>query len=121
MVKYVEILFRFKVRFALLLVLLPLVVAGTYVLLFPSYKATAQLWVEDPSYFGGTSPRGWSIYLTPAQNESDSLNQLAGTRKFSSDLYQALGDTIPDPSQRTTAVAMAKIGVAPVGTHLMSI
>lgn len=121
MVKYVEILFRFKIRFVLLLVFLPAIVGAAYVLIFPSYKATAQLWVEDPSYFGGTSPTGWSVYLTPAQNESDSLNQLIGTRKFRGDLDQALAGKIPDRSQRANAITMAKVGVAPVGTHLMSV
>jgi capsular polysaccharide biosynthesis protein len=121
MVKYVEILFRFKVRFVLLLVVLPAIAGAAYVVLFPSYKATAQLWVEDPSYFGGTSPSGWSVYLTPAQNESDSLNQLIGTRKFSGDLSQALAANIPDRSERLTAINVSKVGVAPTGTHLMSI
>src|SRR3981081_1734478 len=114
MVKYIEILFRFKFRFAflLLLVLLPAGVGGTPVLLFPSYRATAQLWVDDPAYFGGATPTGWSQYLTAAQNEQDSLIQLLSTRSFTEDLYRRVATDIPDPATRGTAVGGAKLTIA---------
>ena len=55
MAKYVEIVFRFKLRFLFLLLILPTAVAAVAVLLFPSYKATAQLWIDEPGYFGATA------------------------------------------------------------------
>jgi capsular polysaccharide biosynthesis protein len=119
--KYVEILFRFKFRFALLLIVLPAAVAVATIILFPSYKASAELWVDDPGYFGGATPSGWSQYLTPAQNESDSLTQLLGTRAFQKDLYDALGGELPSPADRIHAISLAKPITAPVGSHLLLI
>ena len=121
MIKYIEILFRYKLRFVALLILLPAVVGGITVLMFPSYKATAQLWVDDPSYFGGSTPTGWSQYLTPAQNEQDSLFQILSTRKFNEDLYQRLAQDVPDPATRIKAIGGAKFTILALGTHLMSI
>src|SRR5437867_967867 len=117
MVKYVEILFRFKFRFAFLLVLLPAVVGGITVLLFPSYRASAQLWVDDPDYFGGATPTGWSQYMTAAQNEQDSLLQLLSTRSFNEDLYRRLATDIPDPATRAAAVGGSKLTIFATGTH----
>ncbi len=119
MVKYVEILFRYKFRFALLLVLLPALAGGVTVLMFPRYNATAQLWVDDPSYFGGATPTGWSQYLTPAQNEAAGLQQLLLTRQFSEDLYTRLAADIPDPGERIQAIAGAKITIFASGTYLL--
>lgn len=119
MAKYVEIVFRFKLRFLLLLLILPAAVATVTVLLFPSYKATAQLWVDDPGYFSPSAPIGWSVYLTPAQNQSDSLTQLVSTQAFRKDLYDALADSIPDRAERVRVIASAKLLVAPTGSHLM--
>jgi capsular polysaccharide biosynthesis protein len=121
MVKYIEILFRFKFRFAFLLLLLPAVVGGITVLLFPSYRASAQLWVDDPSYFGGSTPAGWSQYLTSAQNEQDSLIQLLSTRSFNEDLYRRLATDIPNPTERSAAVNGSKLTIAAAGTHLISV
>jgi uncharacterized protein involved in exopolysaccharide biosynthesis len=121
MVKYIEILFRFKFRFAFLLVLLPAVVGGITVLLFPSYRASAQLWVDDPAYFGGATPTGWSQYMTAAQNEQDSLLQLLSTRSFNEDLYRRLATDIPDPAARAAAVSGSKLTIFATGTHLLSV
>src|SRR5262249_9140104 len=109
MAKYVEIVFRFKFRFLFLLLILPAAVATVTVLLFPSYKATPQLWVNDPGYFSPSAPIGWSVYLTPAQNESDSLTQLVSTQAFRKDLYDALADSIPDRAERVGVIASAKL------------
>lgn len=121
MVRYLEILFRFKARFAVLLLVLPAVVGGTVILLYPSYKATGNLWVDNPGYYGTSQPTGWSQYETPAQNESDSLVQLLSTRAFARALYDQMARAIPDPAQRVQAVANAKVTIAPAGTHLISI
>jgi uncharacterized protein involved in exopolysaccharide biosynthesis len=119
MVRYIEILFRFKVRFAFLLLVIPATVGAVTILLFPSYSASAHLWVDDPGYFGGVTPTGWSQYLTPAQNETDGLNQLTLTHAFQADLYNALGDSIPDPSQRVAAIGNDKLAVIPIESHLI--
>ena len=121
MARYVEILFRFKGRFALLLIALPAVVAVSTILLYPSYKSGALLWIDSPSYFGGATPSGWSIYLTPAQNEADSFGQIMSTRTFGWQLYNRLAGSVPDPNQRWKAVLGAKLNVYATGTHLLGI
>jgi uncharacterized protein involved in exopolysaccharide biosynthesis len=120
MVKYLEILFRFRGRFAILLVLLPALAGIGTILLFPSYKATAQIWVDSPSYFGsGATPSGWNQYLTPAQNEADSLNQLLQTRAFDSALYDGLAPAVANPVDRQRALASGKLTITALGTHLV--
>ena len=120
MVKYLEILFRFRVRFAILLVVVPAIVGIGTILLFPSYKATAQIWVDTPSYFGsGATPSGWNQYLTPAQNEADSLNQLLQTRAFDNALYDGLAPTMADPAERRRALISSKLTIISFGTHLV--
>jgi uncharacterized protein involved in exopolysaccharide biosynthesis len=120
MVKYLELLFRFRVRFAILLILLPAVAGIGTILLFPSYKATAQIWVDSPSYFGsGATPSGWNQYLTPAQNEADSLNQLLATRAFDSALYAGSASALPDPADRMRALTSSKLTIVSLGTHLV--
>jgi uncharacterized protein involved in exopolysaccharide biosynthesis len=120
MIKYLEILFRFRIRFALMLVLLPAIAGAVTILLFPTYRASAQLWVDSPSYFGsGSTPSGWSIYLTPAQNEADSLNQLLYTRAFGNSLYDGLAPAVPDPLDRERALASSKLTISSLGTHLV--
>jgi capsular polysaccharide biosynthesis protein len=119
MARYVEILFRFKARFALLLIVVPAIVGAVTILMFPSYKATAQLWVDSPGYFGGNQPEGWNQYATPAQNESDSLGQILSTRAFQQGLYKQLGDAVPDSGQRAKVVGNAKVSIVPTGTHLI--
>src|ERR1700730_10610934 len=99
MARYIEILFRFKFRFLVLLALLPTAVGAVTIAMFPSYKANAQLWVDHPRYFGGATPSGWSQYLTPAQNEADSLTQLLSTGAFGRELSNRLVESIPDPSE----------------------
>jgi capsular polysaccharide biosynthesis protein len=120
MVKYLEILFRFRVRFAILLVLVPAIAGIGTILLFPTYKATAQIWVENPSYFGsGSTPSGWNQYLTPAQNEADSLNQLLETRAFGNALYDGLAPAVADPGARIRALTSSKLTITSIGTHLV--
>lgn len=121
MLKYIEILFRFKVRFAFLMLLLPAVAGATIILLFPTYSATARMWVDDPGYFGSVTPTGWSQYLTPAQNEADGLVQLTMTHAFQADLYRALADTIPDPASRVSAITNDKLNIVPIESHLIVI
>lgn len=119
MARYVEILFRFKIRFVILLAILPALVGAVTILLFPSYTASAQLWVDNPSYFGGATPSGWSQYLTPAQNESDSLSQLLSTRAFGREFNRRLADSIPDPAERSRAAAGARVSIYAAGTYMM--
>ncbi len=121
MARYIEILFRFKGRFVILLLLLPAFVGAVTILMFPSYKASALMWVDNPSYFGNSTPTGWSQYLTPAQNEADSLTQLLSTGAFGRELYRRLATDIPDPNDRLRVVSASKVNVFSTGSHLMAV
>jgi len=118
--KYIEVFFRFWVRFTILLLVAPAAAGATTVLMFPNYKAYSRLWVDSTSYFGA-SPTGWSQYLTPAQNESDSLNQLMSTRAFAIDLDARMKTALPDPAERGRALAAAGFQLGPLGTHLIQV
>src|SRR5229473_709195 len=107
MAKYVELLFRFRIRFAALLLLLPMGIGAATVVLFPTYRATADLWVDNPNYFGASfSPIGWNQYLTPAQNQADTLSQLLGTDAFATGLADRLNASgfVTDPVERRQVV-----------------
>lgn len=120
MSRYIEVIFRFRVRFAILLLVAPATAAIATVILFPSYKAVGRLWIDNTSYFGA-SPTGWSQYLTPAQNESDSLNQLRSTRAFSADLDERLKASMPNTTERRRALATSNFQLAPIGSHLIMV
>ena len=124
MSRYLEILFRFWIRFVLLLVVMPALVAGAFVVFFPSYKATSALWVDYPTYFGARfTPVGWNQYLTPAQNESDSLTQLMSTTSFVGTLTDRLAasGTVTDPVERRSVIGSiyTTLRVNATGSHLM--
>jgi hypothetical protein len=130
MARYIEILFRYWVRFAVIVVLLPVPVSVATLIYFRTYQAAADLWVENPTYFGsnanvlGTGISGWNQYLTPAQNETDELDQYLQTTSF---LY-AVGDRMAadgmaDTKERNKLItSMPKnMHVTPNGSHLVTV
>ena len=123
MSRYVEALFRYKLRFVALIVLLPTAAALASVLLFPWYQATTQLWVNSPSYFGIVpTATGWDQYLTPSQNESDSIGQLLSTDAFLGQIGDKLlaQGTFSSPAQRNSEMRdLQKFNVYSVGSHLL--
>ena len=83
MAKYVEILFRHRLRFLILIFILPAELATACIFLFPHQTAVSALWVDSPTYIQiSPSVQGWNQYLTPAQNTVDALDQLRGTDSF---------------------------------------
>ena len=52
MARYVEVLFRYWVRFTIVLIIAPLALGGASVVVFRTYQATASVWVESPDTFG---------------------------------------------------------------------
>src|SRR5258708_23709951 len=126
----VEILCRRWVRFAVILVLLPTPVSIATLVYFRTYQATTDVWVENPTYFGsntnvGSSAiSGWNQYLTPAQNETDELDQYLQTTSF---LY-AVGDRMAadgmtDAKERNKLITSIskQMHVVPSGSHLVTI
>jgi hypothetical protein len=126
MFKYLEVVFRHWVRFALLCLALPLVAGGAALYLFQGKDGSAQLWVDNPSYIGNIqTASGWNQYLTPAQNTVDSLDQLILTDTF----YQRLGKALIDSgivkdwseSNQVLADARGTLTAAASGSHLVTI
>ncbi len=91
MAKYVETLFRHRLRFVILIVLLPAELAAACIFLFPHQTVSSSLWVDTPAYISiSPSVQGWDQYLTPAQNTVDAINQLRSTDAFAASLSSQL-------------------------------
>ncbi len=126
MARYVEVLFRHWWQFLILLFLLPGAVTAASIAIFGTYQASAALWVDSPSSIGiPATPSGWNQYLTPAQNEQDSLNQMLRTRSFLSDLGDRLtsSGTITTRSELSSVLGSVarQLKVTPAGSHLVTI
>jgi hypothetical protein len=126
MARYVEIVFRHWLRFLLLLVLMPGVLSGASILLLRTYQASAALWVTTPAYLGSAAePADWNRYLTPAQNQQDSLGQMLETRSFGNALGQRLLDSGVLPNDAAVGQVLGSLSknltVQAAGSHLVSI
>jgi hypothetical protein len=126
MFKYLEVLFRHWLRFALLCLGLPLVAGAAALFAFQGKDGSAQLWVDTPSYIGNIqTASGWNQYLTPAQNTVDSLDQLILTDSF----YQKLGQGLIDSgtvnswpeSNQVLGDVRGTLTAAAAGSHLVTI
>jgi uncharacterized protein involved in exopolysaccharide biosynthesis len=126
MAKYVETLFRHRLRFLVLLFVLPAGVEVASVLLFPHQTAVSSLWVDAPAYISiSPAVSGWNQYLTPAQNTVDALDQLRGTDSFVQTLGSQLDatKTFRDVSERDSVLATmtSDVVVTASGTHLVAL
>jgi hypothetical protein len=123
MAKYVETLFRYRVRFLILLFILPAGLQVACVLLFPHQTAVSSLWVETPAYISNAGNNGWSQYLTPAQNTVDALNQLRSTDSFVKTLRSRLDatNTFRSATERDSVLSTVTTDtlVLATGSHLV--
>ena len=124
MAKYVDILFRHRLRFLILLVALPLEVAIACIVLFPHQSAVSTLWVDTPAYFSiSPAATGWNQYLTPAQNTQDAMDQLRNTGAFVHTLGLDLDTigTFRDSGERDSVLATVTtdLHVTATGSHLV--
>lgn len=125
MARYVEILFRHRLRFMALFVI-PIVIAGYVLVSFASFRATATLSIEDPSSFGATFvPIGWGPNLTPAQNLADSVTVVVSTPAFSRGLSDNLANSGAVSSRAEIQQVVTSIGAnlktSVSGSHLMTL
>jgi hypothetical protein len=126
MAKYVEILFRHRLRFLILLFILPVELAGACILLFPHQSAVSSLWVDTPAYISiSPAASGWSQFLTPAQNTVDALNQLRSTDSFVKMLRSSLDatNTFQSASERDSVLStvLTDMLITANGSHLVVI
>jgi uncharacterized protein involved in exopolysaccharide biosynthesis len=124
MAKYVEILFRHRLRFLILLVVLPAELALACIFLFPHQTASSALWVDTPAYITiSPAASGWNSYLTPAQNTVDALDQLRSTDSFFRSLRTSLDatNTFENISERDTVLLTVQTDtlVTATGSHLV--
>jgi uncharacterized protein involved in exopolysaccharide biosynthesis len=125
MAKYLEILFRQRLRFAALL-LLPVVLGAAVAVLFASFRATATLRIEDPAAFGTSFvPVGWSPSQTPAQNLADSMSQVVKTPAFSKSLSERLTSdgSVSSGAELRQTLASTNTGLkaSASGSHLVTL
>jgi capsular polysaccharide biosynthesis protein len=126
MARYVEQVFRHWKRFVAILILLPTPISLGVLVYFRTYTATTDIWVEAPTNFGSSVQiSGWNQYLTPAQNETDSLNQLLLTKAFTDSVVDRVASSGNVPNADERAQALLAIGkdlkVAAVGSHLVTV
>jgi len=126
MIKYVEILFRNRLRFLILLLILPAELSVGAALLYPHNSAVSSLWVDTPTYFSvSPAATGWSQYLTPAQNTVDAIDQMVKTDAFYKTLNTQLFDehTFKNAGERdaTMSSLSTDLRIATAGSHLVTL
>ena len=126
MIKYAEILFRHRLRFLILLLVLPLELSVSAAVLYPHNTAVSSLWVATPTYFNvAASATGWSQYLTPAQNTVDALDQMVKTGAFVRRLARDLdaNGTFKDDGERAAVLGTvgADLHITVTGSHLVTL
>jgi hypothetical protein len=126
MIKYVEILFRNRLRFLILLLILPAELSVGAALLYPHNTAVSSLWVDTPTYFSvSPAATGWSQYLTPAQNTVDAIDQMVKTDAFYKTLNTQLFDehTFKNAGERdaTMSSLSTDLRIATAGSHLVTL
>lgn len=127
MARYVENLFRYWLRFAVILIVLPVPASAATLLYFRTVQATTNIWVQDPSWPTGSSVNavaGWNQYLTPAQNVNDQLGQYLQTKSFQYSVADKLtGYGVSDAKERTMLIdSIGKnMHLVPNGTRLLTI
>ena len=120
MTRYLEILFRSKLRLVLLVVLLPLALSVLDLTLWRSYDVAEVIWVDDPNTFGpqAAPSLGYNPYLTPSQNEVLLFSNMLGTQTFNNALLDnlAAAGAIQTPRDRAAvAASLGSLTIAPGG------
>lgn len=125
MTKYLEILFRYRLRFAIAGLLVPAALSAGAIVLFPSSQASAAIWVDTPNFFGvsPTVTSGWNQYLTPSQNTADQMSQLIRTDTFLAQLdgqLQSTGAYANDSERKETIGSIGTdLRATQSGSHLV--
>lgn len=126
MARYLETLLRFRLRFAVLLLIAPLTLGSSLALLFRTYEARADLWIDAPAYLGQVvAPADWSSRLDPAGNATATLTQLLATRSFASRVGESLASQglLSGADGRGSMVGSlgTQVRVQPRGSHLVEL
>jgi uncharacterized protein involved in exopolysaccharide biosynthesis len=122
--KYLEIFFRYKLRFFLIL-LAGVALSALVIVMYPTRQAGGSLWVDNPNYFAVNTETtsGWNQYLTPAQNTLDQMTQMVQTEAYLNDLGSRLdaAHVWQDGSERATTLysISTTLQIKNTGSHLV--
>jgi uncharacterized protein involved in exopolysaccharide biosynthesis len=125
--KFVDALFRHRVWFALIFLVLPLGSSAVLIATSPTAQAGASLWVDSPSYLNVAPPGAstWNQSLTPAQNTSDILTQVIETATFQKQLTARLDSSqvwrSGEERTSTLSVYTTDLKVKVTGSHLLTL
>lgn len=122
--RLLDAFFRHALLLLAPLVLIPLVVGSVALVLAPAYYETwAGIWVERPTYLTYTDD--WNRYNTPAQNQTNRLNELLRTRSFVLEVAKktplAPLAATPKGEERIWEVFSRGLVIAPNGSQLVLI
>lgn len=119
--RYLEVLFRSKLRLLLLVLLLPAAATALNLDVQRSYEAYEVVWVDDPGTFNQTASAavGYNNYLTPSMNAIQRISDIFGTQSFNNALADklALDGTIKNGQQRAGLISsLNQLTVGPGGS-----
>lgn len=123
--KILEAFFRHKLLILLPVVLIPLLVGPIALLMTPVYyESWTGVWVDRPQYLS-YSQNGWNQYLSPSQNQANSLSEQLRTRSFIMDIAKRtqLAPLVGNSrgEDRITAIFQNGLSITPTGDHLLVI
>jgi hypothetical protein len=118
LIRYLEIVFRSKLRLLALILVFPLAFTAVDFYLWRTYDTSELVWVDDPGTFGqGTaSALGFDPYSTPSQNFARLFSNLIGTQSFNEAVADKLMTTgaIHTTAERTALItSLAQLTVSP--------
>jgi uncharacterized protein involved in exopolysaccharide biosynthesis len=121
--KILEAFFRHKLLILLPPLLIPLIVGPLALITAPIYyEAWTGVWVDRPQYLAFTQA-GWSVYLTPAQNQANALHEQLRTRTFMMDIAKRtqLAPLVGNQrgEDRIRTIFLQGLSVTPNGDHLL--
>src|SRR5438105_6481990 len=122
MLKLLDTFFRHKLLLLLPPFLITLIVAPITIVTAPVYYETwTGVWVDKPTYL--PSANDWNQWLSPAQNQAGSLNELLHTQSFVTDVAKrtSLAPLVTSAAgiDRLQALMSDGLTVYPSGTHLL--
>jgi hypothetical protein len=105
--------------------LIPLVVGPIALMSAPVYyESWTGVWIDRPQYLAFTQT-GWNAYLSPAQNQANSLNEQLRTRSFMNDVARRtqLAPLVGTPrgEDRIATIFSNGLTIAATGDHLLVI
>ncbi len=118
-----EIFFRHWLLILLPIVVVPLLVTAVVFSAPAPYQATAGIWVERASYLSFRDD--FNVYLTPAQNQANRLNETLRSRTFLANVTRrtSLAPYLlsADGQREVQRIVAEGLEVTPAGDHLLQV